>query len=809
MQQLLMDLRFAVRMLWHKPGTSIAIVVTLALAIGANASVFGVVDALVLHPFSMPEVDRIVMPVTTSPRWVALAGRRETVSPADFLDWRRAMQGGAIERMAAIEWWDANLVGRDEPERVPGFFVSPEFFAALEASPALGRTFLTEEQLPANAKRVILSDALWKRRFGADSSLVGRPVLIDGAQWTVVGVMPPAFDFPLRSQLWAPLAFDEKSSRNRAGHYLTVIGRLGAGRTLDDARVQMRTVAQRLAREHPDTNGELGLEVYTLSRGMTDPGVPRVLGLWQAAGVFVLLIACANIANLLLARAAEREREIGIRLALGSSRGRIVRGAFVETALLVAAAIPLALGVAWASLRVMHALMPARIVRFVAGWDRMGVDRWTIAVTIGYAIVAALAFGVLPAAQLARRAVTDALKSDGRTGAGPGRQRVRRTLVIAEIGLVLPLLVAGMLSVSAVVRFLTSWQGYDPDNVLTLRVALPESAYADSETRARFAFATLDQLETIGGVRDVAAANVLPAIDSNARRSIEIAGQPQGDPTKAPRVDFRAISSRYFDVLRLPIVTGRAFGDGDQGRSEPVAIVSESMARRFWPAGSALGERVRILDGRWMRIVGICGDVVHDWFDGRAPTLYVPLSQAPTGSLAFALRTSADPNTIVADVRRAIARVDPTQPAYDVMPMRQALSERTISLQYIAGVMGAFAGLALLLALLGLYAVMTFLVAHRVREIGVRIALGATTADVIRMTLSQAARLTAAGIAIGLVLAVALARAMEAGLLGVVSSDARMTTLLAVALAATALVASYLPARRAAAIDPVVALRTE
>ena len=809
MDRLIMDLRFTLRALAKKPGTTVAIVLTLALAVGANASVFGVVDALVLHPFSMPDVERIVMPVTTSPRWGALSGRRETVSPADFLDWRQGMQSGAIERLAAIEWWDANLVGRDEPERVPGFFVSPDFFAAFDASPALGRVFRPEEELPANAKRVVLSDALWKRRFGADPSVVGRPVLIDGTQFTVVGVMPPSFDFPMQSQLWAPLSFNEKSSRNRATHYLTVVGRLAAGRTLDEARGQMRAIVQRLGREHPDTNSELGAEVYTLSRGMTDPGVPQVLALWQAAGLFVLLIACANIANLLLARAAEREREIGIRLALGSSRARIVRESFVETALLVVAAIPLALAVAWASLRVMHALMPARIVRFIAGWNRMGLDTWTISMTIGCAAVAALAFGVLPAVQLSRRGVSDALKSDGRGGAGPGRQRVRRALVIAEISLVLPLLVAGMLSVSAVVTFLTSWQGYDPDNLLTMRIALPESRYPDGDGRARFASAALDALRSIGAVRDVAAANVLPAIDSNTRRSIEIAGQALPDPAKAPRVDFRTVSPRYFEVLRMPVLTGRAFGDADQQASEPVAIVSESMARKFWADGSAIGERVRTIDGQWMRIVGVCGDVVHDWFDGRVPTMYVPLSQVPTESLAFAMRTGGDPYAIASDVRRAIARVDPTQPLYDLMSMRQVLSDRTISFQYVASVMGAFAGLALLLALLGLYAVMTFLVAHRIREIGVRIALGATGSDVIRMTLSQATRLAVTGVAIGMVLAVALSRAMEAGLLGVISSDFRLTAGLAAVLVATALFASYLPARRAAAVDPMTALRTE
>jgi putative ABC transport system permease protein len=805
MDQMMLDLRYALRSIAKQPTTTLTIVMTLALGIGANAAVFGVIDALLLHPFAMPDVDRIVMPVTTSPRWT---GHRETVSPADFLDWRRDLKGGAIEHAAAFGWWDANLVGRDEPERVLGFFVSPAFFAALDVHAAIGRTFLAEEDVPANATRVVLSDGLWRRRFGADPAIVGRTVLIDGRLWTVVGVMAKGFDFPMRAELWAPLAFDEKAARNRASHYLTVIGRLAPGRTLGDAQSQMTAIVQRLARDHADTNAQLGINVLTLSGGMADVGVPQVLALWQAAGLFVLLIACANIANLLLARAAEREREIAIRLALGSSRGRIVRESLLESAILVAAAMPISLAVASASLRVMHAYMPARIVAFVAGWDRMGLDAWTIGVTFACGAAAALAFGALPAAHLARGILADALKADGRAGAGPGRHRVRRALVVAEIALALPLLVAAMLSISTITRFLTGWQGYDPNHVLTLRAVLPEKRYPDPDSRARFASQSVDALAAIPGAHIVAAANVLPAIDANAVRAIEIAGQPAAEQAKMPRVDYRQISSRYFDALSMPILAGRAFSDVDEKTSEPVAIVSESMAKKFWPGG-AIGERVRLQNGPWMRVVGVCGDVVHDWFDGRVPTLYRPMGQAPADALVFAIRGDGDPLTHVADARAAVARVDPAQPLFEIMPMRQVLSERTISLQYIASVMAAFAGLALLLAILGLYAVMTYLVAQRVREIGVRIALGATGADVTRLTLSEAARLTAIGIAIGLALAIALGRGMEAGLLGIVSTDIRMTIALAALLAITALAASYLPARRAAGVDPIIALRAE
>jgi putative ABC transport system permease protein len=693
---------------------------------------------------------------------------------------------------------------------VLGFFVSSDFFAALEAAPALGRTFVRDEEAVGSDKRVVLSDGLWKRRFGADPAIVGKPVLVDGGQRIVVGVMPPGFDFPMKSEMWAPLSFDEETARRRNSHYLTVVGRLAEGRSVADAQAQMTVIAQRLAREHPDTNRLLGARVYTLSRGMSDVGLPPILSLWQAAGLFVLLIACANIANLLLARGAERGREIAIRLALGSSRARIVRNAFLESALLALAAVPLALGVASVFLRVLSAFMPGRVVRFIAGWERLGVDARLVAVTTAIGVIAAVACGTLPALQMARGHVGDALKSDGRTGSGAKGQRLRRALVVAEIALVLPLLVAAMLSISSVTRYLTNWQGYDPTRVLAFRAVLPDARYPNDASKRRFVASSIDAIKSVASVEDVAIANILPAQDANVVRRIEIAGRPPVDPANAPRADFRSISPSYFGVLRVPILAGRAFTSSDSATSQPVAIVSQSMARTYWPQGDAIGRQVRAGADEWATVVGICGDVIHDWFDSRnVPTMFRPAAQAPTGELIVAVRTGGDPLAIVDDVRRAVATVDRAQPLFDVMSMRQMLTEKTIGLQYIAGLMAIFAGLALVLALVGLYAVMTYLVAQRVREIGVRIALGATAADVTRLTLRQAAWLTIVGVAVGLTLALALGRAMEAGLLGIVSSDARVAAALACALATTALAASYLPARRAASIDPIVALRNE
>jgi predicted permease len=381
---------------------------------------------------------------------------------------------------------------------------------------------------------------------------------------------------------------------------------------------------------------------------------------------------------------------------------------------------------------------------------------------------------------------------------------------MAEIALALPLLVMAMLGVNGIRRYLTGWQGYDPTGILTFRVVLPELRYPTPESQLRFAEAAVDALSAVPGALRVAVANTLPSVSSNASRRIDIAEHPIADVTKRPSVDYRSVSPRYFELLRLPVVAGRAFTIADRAGTDPVAIVSESLARRHWPDRSALGGRVRIGDGPWMTVVGICGDVIQDWFDRRnAPTLFRPMAQAPVDSMVFAVKADGDPAALAHEARRAVMTADPMQPIYEIMPMRQVISERTVGIQFVAWVMSTFAVLALILAVLGLYAVMTYLVTMRVHEIGVRMALGATPRDVTRLAMSQALRLTIVGVAIGLGLSVALGRLMEAGMLGIVSSDVRMSVALAAALAMVGVGASYFPARRAAAVDPIRALRAD
>ena len=807
MRTLGLETRYALRTLWKRPGLSALVILTLALGLGANAAVFENIDALILRPFTIHEVDRVVVIGETSQADDTYG--RESVSPANFLDWKR--QTDVFERLAAFEWWDVNLAGVDDPERVSGFLVSADFFPALAVAPALGRVFTADEETRGRHRRAIIGHNLWQRRFQGDAAVIGKTILLDAEQYEVIGVAPPDFDFPMGSEIWAPLSFDASTAAQRRPRYLSAIARLASGRSVADAQAQMGVIAGRLEQQYPDANRGRGAKVATLVEGMRDPGLGPILALWQASAAFVLLIACANIANLLLARGAERQRDLAVRLAIGASRGRLIRELLLESTLLAVATIPVALAVAWASIRLLRVSMPPQVVRFIAGWGSLDVDGRLIAFTSVLALGTAIVFGILPAIQTSRPHLSDMLKEGGRgTTTGRRRQWLRRTLVVAQIALSLPLLVAAGLGTLGANRFLNGPQGYEPDGVLAMRAVLPDARYADPTVRRRFTADVVDALSRLPGVENAAAINVVPSSDNNAGRSIEIDGRPNADPANPPEVDYRAATPGYFDLMRIPILQGRGFTTADREETQPVAIVTQAMAGKYFSGEDAIGRRIKLGDGPWVTVVGVSGDVIHDWFGRRRyPTVYRPYMQAPTANVAFVVRTPGDPDALSLPAGRAVRSVDPGQPVFEVLAMRERLRLRTIGLQYVAVVMAVFGGLALLLAIVGVYSLMAFVVAQRTHEIGVRIALGATRRDVLRLAVGQTARLTAAGALIGLVLATALGRLMEAGLLGVIASDARLSIGFAAVLGLAALAAGYIPARRATAIDPIVALRAE
>jgi len=801
MLTLFMEAKYAMRGLLKRPAVTAIVTVTLALGLGANGAVFNMIDVLVLRPYPLPDVNRMVLVAETGP---GIEYRRGAVSPANFIDWRE--HAATLRSLTAMHWWDANLIERQDPERLQGYIVSSTFFEAVGIQPQLGRGFVRDDETPGRRRVVIVGDGLWKRKFAGDPALVGRSITLDGDLYEVIGIAPPRFDFPQGSEVWSPQQIDTAKAP-RDARYLTVIGRLAPGETIQRAQAEMTLTATRLAQQYPDANRDHGIGVYTFVDGLSDGGTGQILSLWQASAIFVLLIACANIANLLLARSAERRRETAVRVALGAGRARVVRELLIESAILGLLATPLALGFAWLSVHAMQASMPARIMRFVPGWHDLGLNARLFGFTLLLALATAVVFGLLPALQAARPRVAETLKEGGRTSTG-GRHGLRRALVIAEMALTLPLLVAAALGVLGTNRLLYGPQGYDPDGLLMMKLLLPDRTYATDAVRRQYVTRSLDAFATIAGVESAAVVNDIPTGGANWTRRIEIEGHPPADPKVPIAVDWREISNDYFSTMRIPLRAGRAFTRGDREDTARVAIVSESMARKFWPGEDPMGRKVRAKDGKWLTIVGICGDVIHDWFDRRnAPTLYVPFEQEPNGELAFVVRTTGDPAAASGPVRQALLTIDPRQPVFDLMTMRTAIKERTIGLQYLAAVMTVFAGLALVLAIVGLYAVMAYMVAQRTHEIGVRIALGAAPTDVMRLTVGQAARLTAVGATIGLALSAALSRLMEAALLGIASSDARVSLLFVGILVASALLAGYLPARRAAAIDPIVALR--
>jgi putative ABC transport system permease protein len=803
MRTFLMDTRLAFRALRKRPGLTAVVAVTLGLGLGANAAIFNMVDRLILRPFPFTDPDRAVMLAETGN---GFDFQKESVSPANFHDWRE--RSTTIANLTAMDWWDANLTDRGNPERVQGSQVSYGFFDALAVHPQAGRGFVKDDETFGRQHVVVISDVLWERRFQRDPSVVGRRILVDGEPYEVIGIAPPRFSFPDGAMIWAPLTFDPKTPLSRTRHYLTVVGRLRPGKTLEDASSEMTLIVTRLAQEYPDANRDHGVATYTLAHGMMDAGVGPLMGLWQASALIVLLIACANIANLQLARAAERRRETGVRLALGASRGRILRELLTESLALAVVSIPCAVAFSWLFLYVMRAGMPSNVIRFVPGWESLGPDFRLLAFTIALAIATACIFGTLPAIQAARSRVVETLKEGGRTATG--RQFARRAIVVIEMTIALPLLVAAGLGVMGTNRYLNGPQGYNPDGVLTMKLVLPDRTYPDNAARVAFVKRALDGIGSISGVQQAGLANNPPATGSNSSRAIEIDGHPAPDPKNLPDVGNVVVTPGYLPAMQIPIVRGRGFTTADRDGAAPVAIVSESMARKHWPGEDPIGRRVRVKDGPWMTVVGISGDIIQDWFMRRnAPTLYRPFEQVPTDSFGIVVRVAGDPNSFAASVRDTLLRVDPSQPVFQMMSMQRQLHERTIGLQYLAGVMTVFAGIALLLAAVGLYAVMAYMLAQRTQEIGIRMALGASRADVMRLTVGGALRLTALGAVLGAALSLVTNRLMEAGLLGVISGSVRVLAAFAAILMLTALAAAWLPARRAASLDPNAALRMQ
>jgi putative ABC transport system permease protein len=801
------DFRHAWRTLVRRPATSVVIVTTLALALATNATSFAILDAIVLRPYRFPDLDRIVM-VASSDTHQGLFDR-ESVSPADFREWRR--EARTVTHLSASEWWDANLSGIDTPEQVAGFHVTADFFDALGQRPVIGRPFLPAEETPGNHRRVILGHALWSRLFNGDHAIVGRNLRIDGEPHEVVGVAPAGFAIPDGAQLWAPLAYTPDQWNDRRNRSLVTVARLADGATLQDARGELGALADRQRREYPDTNAKIPNAVVDFTTGMSDPGAAPFMVVMMAASGLLLLIACANIANLMLARGAERAPEFAVRLALGASRVRLAWQLLIEGALLAAMAIALAVPLAWIGLVLSRASIPAAVIRFVPGWAYLDISPVVFWSSAGFGLIASVLFALAPAIQTVRADVADHLRLGTRTTTPP-RQRhwLRNSLAAAQVALTLALLVGSGLILSAADRAVNGAFGFDKRNLLIARLVLPERPYADADRRRRFIESVLERVRSIPAVTSASMVSNLPYGGNNTSREFWVDGVTL-QPGEVRRADYRRATPEYFATMKIPLLAGRGFNDGDRVDTMPVAIISRSLGDRYFSDPNPIGRQFRVAsDGPLITVVGVVGDVLHDWFQQRrAPTVYRPLSQDAPYAHAFVVRTIGNPVSIASDLRRAVNSVDPDQPIITLDSMENFVEERSSGLNYIAKALGVVALIALVLAVMGLYSLMTFMVARRTQELGVRMALGATKWQVIGLTSRQGVRITIAGLLVGGLAAVGIGRLLESVLFGVVSTSPVQLILLALLVAGVSLLASYVPARRTAKLDPTLALRSE
>ncbi|MFL5578191.1 MAG: ABC transporter permease [Gemmatimonadaceae bacterium] len=806
MTSLLSEIRIASRGLARRPGFTAVVVLTLALGLGANAAIFSVVDAVLLRPLPYREPQRLAMV------WEANRDRksdRNVVSPANFLDWRA--QNGVFEEMAAAFDWHANLTGLGEPEEVSIELATASLFPLLGVQPALGRVYTAREDLPNGEPVVLLSDAFWRRRFGADRGVVGRTVTLNGKPRTVLGVMPPGFRVegrPAEPALWAPLRLDPAQDyRQSVGRYIFALGRLKPGVTAERAGTEMRTIARRLEEAHPQFNTGWSVNVVPLEEQVIG-GVRRALLVLSGVVGFVLLIACANVANLQLAQASAREREIAVRAALGAGGWRLARQLLVESVLLALAGGALGVLLAFWGTAALTAAAPAAIPRV----HDVSLDARALGVTAALSLLAALLFGFLPALQVARGDLHDALKSGGR-GAVAGRSRLRSTLVVVQVALSLVLLVGAGLMLKSFARLQGVSPGFDPERLLTAKVTLSGPKYESDARQTAFFQQLLERVAAEPGVRAAGAINWLPLSGLRSATDYTIAGRPAPRRGEEPGADVRAVDPAYFRAMGIPLLRGTTFNGHElpDARTKTV-VISESLARAQFPGQDPLGQRILMEWGDTLtgEIVGVVGDVRHIGLDSIAPpTIYWALPQFPSPFMTLVVRTAGDPMRSAGAVRRAVWSLDPDLPVADVKPMESYLGDSVARRRFTATLLATFAALALSLAAVGLYGVVSYSVAQHTREFGIRMALGASATAVRRGVMRQSLLLAVAGVVAGILGALALTRLLASLLYDVSATDPTVFAGIAAVLTGVALAAAYVPARRATRVDPMEALRYE
>lgn len=815
MNGLFQDIRYALRQLRKSPGFALVVVITLALGIGANTAIFSVVNAVLLRPLEFRDASRLVRvwhvpPAKSFPGMTMFA-----VSAANYLDWEK--QNHVFDGMAIITYHGFTVTGGDVPEQVDASAVSSGFFSTLGIQPILGRALTPEEDQPGRSHVVVLSYRLWKESFGANPEIVGRNINLDGGAYLVAGVMPASFRFPDFAQMWTPMAWTDKERAVRGEHHYMVIARLKPGIELKQAQAEMNTISGRLQQLYPEDDKGWGAIVVPLHDDMVADVRPALLVLLGAVA-FVLLIACVNVANLALAKTFSRQKEIAIRTALGATSSRLLRQILTETVLLALAGGALGLASSHYAVRLIVAFLADKLPRSID----VGLDSRVLVFTAVISVVTGIVSGALPAWRLTRRDVNQALKQGlGRTDADSSGYRTRSILVVSEVALSLLLLVGAGLMIRSFQKLRGVNPGFDSGNVLTMTAMVPRAKFPLPSGQVSFFELVLQRVRALPGVESAAAIDDIPLNGEGSHQPIAIEGRPVVPMSEQPEVDVRVISTGYMGALHIPVLRGRDLSDTDIAGRPAVVLISESMARQFWPGEDALGKRLTLTfsPDAVREVVGIVGDVKLDSLDQTRPsaTLYFPLDQVSASSnggwgsfpMTLVVRSASGSTGMVSAVSNAVHEVDREIPLRDILAMDDLVTNSLSQQRFNMLLLGAFAGLALLLAAVGIYSVLSYSVRRSVREIGIRLALGARLGDVLRMVVIEGMKPTLIGVAVGTAGALALGRVLSSLIYGVRPTDPFTFVAVAALLAAVALVASIVPAYRATKVDPMVALRYE
>lgn len=803
METLLRDIHYALRTLLKRPGFSLVVLLTLALGIGANTAIFSVVNGVLLQPLPYPDSDRLLALRDSNGAKLPDA----QVAPGHFIEWQK--QTTVFSALEAYRTVSYNLTGDGTPERLLAGRVSVGMFKMLGAQPMIGRDFLAEEDQTGHEKVVLIGQGLWQRRFGSDSSVVGKTLKLSGEDYIVIGVMPATFRLPdqRERELWTPIAFSDSEKELHQAHYIDTIGRLKSGATVEQARAELNTIAQRLAEQYGGANTGWTVRVTPLLDFVVGDSKRILWVLFGAVGL-VLLIACANVMNLLLAHAVTRQKEIAIRAALGAGRMRIIRQLVTESMMLALLGGLVAWPLANSCLRVLLAMAPPDLPRIEAA----KIDGRVLLFTLGITLVTGIIFGLAPALELVKLDPNSSLKGSGSEGnRGVIQRRLGSLLIVSEVAIALVLLVGGGLLLRTFWRLRSVDPGFNYQNALAVTLQLSEKDYSDNHKVATFSQQLLQQTSTLPGVEAVGVARILPIIH-DLPTGFYVEGRLHEPDNQLPQTNYSSISPNYFQAMGIPLLAGRAFNDRDTSTAPRVAIVSESFAKRVFPNGTSIGKRINVTTGpeTFREIVGIVGDVKQKGLNRETlPHTYEPFAQAPSHFMTLVVRARVDPQSLVTGIRKKVFEIDNELPLQSVRTLDSVIANSISQERFMSGILIVFAAVALVLAIAGLYGVISYAVSQRTRELGIRIALGAGAPDVLRLVLKQGITFIFIGEVIGLGSAYALTRFLSGLLFGITPTDALTFGTVTALLTGVALLACYIPARTATRVDPLSALRSE